>query len=217
MKIMKYDYIFSGVGMAALMVLYEMKRSGLFVGKRILLIEPSEKNENNRTWCFWENGIGDWDWLVTKSWSEGGFKNNEQFVECFSKDLVYKMIESKTFYSQILDELTTCTEIEWKKEAVSSFAETAYGVEVNTENNTYNGNILFNSILDINRLKDDKRYRLLLQHFKGWFIKTSQPFFKRNQVVFMDFSVPQKGNTRFMYVLPISDTEALVEYTLFFP
>ena len=31
----------------------------------------------------------------------------------------------------------------------------------------------------------------------------------------MDFSVPQKGNTRFMYVLPISATEALVEYTLF--
>ena len=31
----------------------------------------------------------------------------------------------------------------------------------------------------------------------------------------MDFSVEQKGNTRFMYVLPVSKTEALVEYTLF--
>ena len=31
----------------------------------------------------------------------------------------------------------------------------------------------------------------------------------------MDFSVPQKGNTRFMYVLPFSENEALVEYTLF--
>ena len=31
----------------------------------------------------------------------------------------------------------------------------------------------------------------------------------------MDFSVSQKGNTRFMYVLPLSDAEALVEYTLF--
>jgi lycopene beta-cyclase len=31
----------------------------------------------------------------------------------------------------------------------------------------------------------------------------------------MDFSIPQKGNTRFMYVLPFSETEALVEYTLF--
>jgi lycopene beta-cyclase len=31
----------------------------------------------------------------------------------------------------------------------------------------------------------------------------------------MDFSIPQKGNTRFMYILPFSETRALVEYTLF--
>jgi lycopene beta-cyclase len=31
----------------------------------------------------------------------------------------------------------------------------------------------------------------------------------------MDFSIPQMGNTRFMYVLPFSETEGLVEYTLF--
>ena len=31
----------------------------------------------------------------------------------------------------------------------------------------------------------------------------------------MDFTVPQKGNTRFMYVLPTSKREALFEYTLF--
>ena len=31
----------------------------------------------------------------------------------------------------------------------------------------------------------------------------------------MDFSVAKNGNTRFMYVLPTSSTEALIEYTLF--
>lgn len=31
----------------------------------------------------------------------------------------------------------------------------------------------------------------------------------------MDFTVPQQGNTRFMYVLPFSGKEALIEYTLF--
>jgi lycopene beta-cyclase len=31
----------------------------------------------------------------------------------------------------------------------------------------------------------------------------------------MDFSVPQKGNTRFMYVLPMDKQTALFEYTLF--
>ena len=53
------------------------------------------------------------------------------------------------------------------------------------------------------------------QHFLGWFVKTEYPIFKEKEATFMDFSIPQKGNTRFMYVLPFSATEALVEYTLF--
>ena len=31
----------------------------------------------------------------------------------------------------------------------------------------------------------------------------------------MDFTVAQKGNTRFMYILPYANNEALFEYTLF--
>ena len=53
------------------------------------------------------------------------------------------------------------------------------------------------------------------QHFIGWFIESDQEVFNSEQATFMDFSVEQKGNTRFMYVLPTSKTEALLEYTLF--
>jgi lycopene beta-cyclase len=49
----------------------------------------------------------------------------------------------------------------------------------------------------------------------GWFIKSEEAVFNTEQATFMDFSVAQKGNTRFMYVLPTSKIEALVEYTLF--
>ena len=59
------------------------------------------------------------------------------------------------------------------------------------------------------------KYPLLQQHFIGWKIKTSEPAFTADKATFMDFSVAQKGNTRFMYVLPFSKTEALIEYTLF--
>ena len=31
----------------------------------------------------------------------------------------------------------------------------------------------------------------------------------------MDFDIPQKGNTRFIYMLPVNSKEALVEYTVF--
>ncbi|WP_321540563.1 lycopene cyclase family protein [Flavobacterium piscinae] len=49
----------------------------------------------------------------------------------------------------------------------------------------------------------------------GWFIKTKTEIFDDSEVKFMDFTIEQSGNTRFMYVLPTSKNEALFEYTLF--
>jgi lycopene beta-cyclase len=55
----------------------------------------------------------------------------------------------------------------------------------------------------------------LLQHFMGWYIKTSEPVFNSNVGTLMDFRLNQQHGATFMYVLPVSSTEALVEYTLF--
>ena len=57
----------------------------------------------------------------------------------------------------------------------------------------------------------------LLQHFKGWLVRTKAPVFDPAAPVMMDFRVEQHGECRFMYVLPGSTTEALVEFTLFTP
>lgn len=59
------------------------------------------------------------------------------------------------------------------------------------------------------------KYPVLQQHFLGWKIRTDHPVFDKDKATYMDFSIQQKGNTRFMYVLPFSDNEALIEYTLF--
>ena len=58
-------------------------------------------------------------------------------------------------------------------------------------------------------------YPVLKQHFIGWRIKTDKPVFDAQTPTFMDFGIPQRGNTRFMYTLPFGPDEALVEYTLF--
>lgn len=57
----------------------------------------------------------------------------------------------------------------------------------------------------------------LLQHFKGWIVETPTPAFDPGKVTFMDFRIPQQGETRFVYVLPFSKTHALVEFTVFSP
>ena len=55
----------------------------------------------------------------------------------------------------------------------------------------------------------------MLQHFVGQVVQTKKPCFEPNKIDFMNFNVPQRGNTRFIYVLPLNANTALIEYTLF--
>ena len=55
----------------------------------------------------------------------------------------------------------------------------------------------------------------VLQHFLGLEIKTKQPVFDPEIAILMDFRVDQSKGMHFVYLLPYSETEALVESTIF--
>ncbi|MCH1480805.1 MAG: lycopene cyclase family protein [Candidatus Poseidoniaceae archaeon] len=55
----------------------------------------------------------------------------------------------------------------------------------------------------------------ILQHFHGLEIKTNTPVFQANTAILMDFRVDQSKGMHFIYLLPYSTTEALVESTIF--
>ena len=73
---------------------------------------------------------------------------------------------------------------------------------------------IFNSILFQKPQLNSRQY-WLLQHFKGWLIETAQPTFQHEEATLMDFRTGQSKGAAFFYVLPFSQTKALVEYTLF--
>ena len=212
---MKYDYIFAGLGLASLMVLDKMINAKLLENKTVLLLETNDKNCNDRTWCFWDDKLSDFDDLVSKKWQQALFINDKQTIECLSDNANYKMIESIRFYNHVLDRLKKYSGIVWKKESFISFEDKNSEVIVTSNVAEYTTSKFFNSVFDISNIENNIKYPLLKQHFIGWFVKTINPVFDVDCATFMDFSIPQKRNTRFMYVLPFSETEALVEYTLF--
>lgn len=55
----------------------------------------------------------------------------------------------------------------------------------------------------------------LYQHFHGWRIVSDEPQFDVSTATMMDFRVDQSGGVCFVYVLPYSNVEALVECTVF--
>ncbi len=210
-----YDYIFTGVGLAALMTVSHIIKSGKFEDKSILLLDSDSKKTNDRTWCFWERGKGNWDKIVTRKWTDVWFRNAVFSRRLNLNPYEYKMVRGIDFYEKIMKQISLQTNITFSHEKVIGYNESAGRVVVQTDTENYSCQKLFNSIYDPKSILGQDQYPLLLQHFIGWNIKTEKPSFDPNTATFMDFSVAQKGNTRFMYVLPVSNTEAIVEYTLF--
>jgi len=210
-----YDYIFTGAGLAALMTVYRMAISGKFAGKSILLIDADAKKTNDRTWSFWETHHGEFDKIVARKWDAATFADADFTKMLDLSPYRYKTIHSKDFYDFVMARTTDADNIEIITGNVTDFYEAGDHCVVKTTSNAFTCNKIFNSIYNPDWAASQKKYPVLQQHFIGWFVKTDELAFNPNLVTFMDFSVKQKGNTRFMYVLPFSETEALVEYTLF--
>ncbi len=211
----QYDYIFAGAGLSALMTVYKMIASGKFQNKRILLLDENAKQTNDRTWCFWSENKSVWEPSISKKWDSALFANAD-----FQKNLElypyrYNKIQGLDFYNQVWKLISKQENIDFVQEKVLEIEESESIVLVKTESHSFSCSQLFNSIYNPSLVNLQSKYPLLQQHFVGWFIKTEAPVFNPEQATFMDFSVAQKGNTRFMYVLPESETEALLEYTLF--
>lgn len=214
-QIKHFDYIFTGTGLAALMTAYKMIVSGKFSDKSILLLDQNLKKTNDRTWCFWEKEDSMWSSIISKKWDSALFANEEFKRDLALKPYLYNKISGLDFYNFVFETISNQSNITFLNEKVTDINELETHVFVGTEENRYTCNYLFNSIYTKAFAESQTKYPVLQQHFIGWFVKTGSEVFNPEQATFMDFSVEQKGNTRFMYVLPNSKTEALVEYTLF--
>jgi lycopene beta-cyclase len=209
-----YHYIFTGNGLSALLTLFEMVKSGQFSDKKILLIDSDAKNKNDRTWCFWDTE-NLFDEISAKKWQHAWFKNENFTNQLNLHPYTYKMIRSADFYKLMFNTILQHKNIEIFQDEVVDFSELGNNCLVQTKTKSFTCNQIFNSIYNPKFVKSQTKFPLVQQHFIGWFIKSKEAVFTEDCPTFMDFSVEQKGNTRFMYVLPTSSTEALLEYTLF--
>ncbi len=214
-----YNYIFAGAGLASLMTVYKMILSEKFQDKTILLIDSDAKKTNDRTWCFWEKPNHQWENVVSKKWKTAFFANENQSRNLDLKPYEYNMIRGLDFYNLVFDLIAKQKNITFVNDKIVSFNDDLNQVKIicNSEESEVNFSCdkLFNSIHERTASESQTKYAVLQQHFIGWFIKSEQEVFDPEMATFMDFSLEQNGNTKFMYVLPTSKTEALLEPTLF--
>ena len=209
------SYIILGSGASGLLLAYRMSQDSYFDDKSILIIDQVKDKGNDKTWCYWEEGTGEWDELLTKKWHKVFF-GSEFFTEILDiSPYSYKMIRSEKFYHKLWRSIDLKSNITFIEDSVKSYEEVDNRVKVVTNKSTYFGLKLLNSIPNKTVYETQQKYPVLQQHFMGWFVKTKTDCFDDSIATFMDFNIPQNGNTRFMYVLPIDKNMALFEYTLF--
>lgn len=209
-----YFYAIVGGGLAGLQLAYQISNDVFFKGKKIIIIDPSDKTENDKTWCFWEKGKGNWDHLIHKSWSKAEFISSEAKETLDLKPYSYKMLRSLDFYNFIKEKLERSEDITFVKDEIlkiDQITRTAIG-----KNSQYTATHFFDSRPPEQYLKDKKSAKIY-QHFKGWKIRTENGNFDERKFTMMDYRIKYQNSTSFTYVLPVSKNEALIEFTFFTP
>lgn len=211
-----YDVAVLGGGLAGLSVLYHLERAGKLAGRSVVLVDPAgRKSGHDRTWSFWEREAGPFEHLVHHSWGRIKVHNDERDLDRDLGAYTYKLIRSTEFYDYVngvLDGVTGLERVRAAAEAV--VARPDGGVTFRAGGRAVTAGVAFSS-LPLHLQPGQIKQPYLDQHFRGWFVRTEKPVFDPAVATLMDFRTLQHGETRFLYVLPVSPTRALVEVAIF--
>lgn len=209
----RFDYVFLGLGAANSLILRSLDARGLLRGRRFAILEPDAKRANDRTFCFWATP-GEVETLglmplVSHAWDTvriGGISETNILP------MRYWHISGIDLYNQT-------------RELLARYPEEALILRDRLESYPGRHTDGFAFPFGIAPCVFDSRppafshpephQAHLLQSFLGWEIECPAGSFDTSAVVMMDFRIPQQAHTQFVYILPFSDTRALVEVTRF--
>lgn len=184
--------------------------------QRILIIDQDNKVSNDRTWCFWSEGDHPFQDIVHHSWPKMSFVDDRGAVRSDMGNYQYHLIRGIDFYQKVKALLKQQPNVHFLTDKVENVYQTeADTTVVWTTNKGFTADLVLNSIFRRPAETHAVHQYNLQQHFMGWWIETDQPQFDPGEARLMDFSIEQQGDCRFMYILPVSATKALVEFTLF--
>lgn len=201
------DVVVVGAGAAGLALACLLGEQG---DHRVVLVEapPGPARSPARTWCSWHVGDTDWEEAVSARWSRAAVHSPQGGAATYDLEpFRYSMIRSRD-YERVAGERLARTGVDRVEALVSG---------ISPDGTVVGAGVRGRWVFDTRPTPPAEPGRTaLLQHFKGWFVRTATDRFDPDVVGLMDFRPPQPtGGVAFGYVLPTSPREALVEYTEF--
>ena len=169
-------------------------------GHKLSLIAPKQDDSDDHIWGFWAM-----DWLqqatsaTRKQWANWQIISNTQHIVHHSARHPYCAIHRQRWLQDCQDK-AEASGVEFRHNLVPQ------GVAEQ---------IMAGQILDSRPppVPDG----IMLQHFVGWEVRAAAGAFDPTTAILMDFRCDQTLGMHFIYCLPFSDQEALIESTLFSP
>jgi lycopene beta-cyclase len=200
-----------GGGCAGLQLLYHLAKQPSWSDVTVNMYYDDDSMQ--RSWCYWSDRPMPLQHLVKKSWDKVCFKTTN-----FSKTesilpYQYHYIPGDSFFDYFREEfIPQQSNLTVEKAHVDRLErlDQSFRVHVKDQDSRLS-DVVFSNQPPAELTTAPPQ---LWQHFRGWFIRTDTPVFDPSTITLMDFTVDQADAVRFIYILPFSANEALVEMTV---
>jgi lycopene beta-cyclase len=218
----RYDFIIIGAGASGLSLACHLAASPLR-DRSILLVERSLHEHPNRTWAFWERagaslgGPVPCSDIAFHTWRRLLVATPGRTLALRTHPYRYRAIHSADFHQYAYKRLSTFPNIEFLESGVRAIEDDQDAASISVGGEEYQGQWVFDSRFDPAGFHPSRRYHYLKMQIRGWHIETHHPSFDPQVATFLDFRTPQRGQARFLYVLPSDSQHALVEHVACIP
>ena len=207
------DLLILGGGCAGLSLAMQLAQHG-HRAPSTLILEQRACYLNDRTWCFWGDDATPFAQQATHQWTAFQVQNTGQTQRLACAETPYRMLTAEQFYRSALASLAPLPQMRLRMScpvpSEPQYRKGRWHVE------TPDGPCSARSVVDTRAQRHDAQGDALMwQSFYGSEIECAQSVFDPSCVELMNFSKATPQRVGFTYVLPLSATRALVEFTVF--
>lgn len=196
--------------------------AGLALGRELALrkvalttaiIEPRQRYEEDRTWCFWRRSGSAPPVPLDKTWTRWRLSMGDQRAIHTGLGWEYALVRSGCYYDTAVRAIESAPSMTLHTACHAGvIRHTGRGAEVETSL----GAIRASQVVDT-RPPDRRRLERapIAQVFSGREVETAEDRFDPGTALLMDQLRLEAGQLVFDYVLPLSSRRALIEHTVF--